>query len=63
MKAINQSIGRCIRHGNDYALIYLVDKRYKQPRVQNKLSKWVKDRLVTDDSVLDDSTKFFSSKR
>ena len=62
MKAINQSIGRCIRHANDYALIYLVDKRYKQPRVQNKLSKWVKDRLVISDDAIDGSAKFFLFK-
>lgn len=62
MKAINQSIGRCIRHANDYALIYLVDKKYKQPRVQNKLSKWVKDRLVISDDAIDGSAKFFLFK-
>ncbi|KAI5953836.1 CHL1 [Candida margitis] len=62
MKAVNQSIGRCIRHANDYALIYLVDRRYKQPRVRNKLSKWVKNRLVFDGDIIDDSTRFFLAK-
>ncbi|KAI5957436.1 CHL1 [Candida theae] len=62
MRAINQSIGRCIRHANDYALIYLVDKRYKQPRIQNKLSQWVKNRLVFEGNIIGSSAKFFSNK-
>ncbi|KAG5416956.1 CHL1 [Candida metapsilosis] len=62
MKAINQSVGRCIRHANDYALIYLVDKRYKQSRIQNKLSKWVKDRLVSSTDVVNSSVRFFQNK-
>ncbi|KAA8900404.1 hypothetical protein DIURU_003827 [Diutina rugosa] len=49
MRSINQSVGRCIRHAKDYATIYLVDQRYSQPRIQNKLSQWVKDRIEPDD--------------
>ncbi|KAI5960651.1 CHL1 [Candida pseudojiufengensis] len=62
MKAVNQSIGRSIRHANDYSLIYLVDKRFKNTKIQNKLSKWVKDRLVDSSDVMRDSKEFFSSK-
>lgn len=42
MRAVNQSIGRAIRHASDYAAILLVDKRYKQPRIQEKLSRWIR---------------------
>ncbi|CAI9281220.1 unnamed protein product [Lactuca saligna] len=52
MKAVNQSIGRAIRHINDYAAILLVDTRYTTDSTKknlshptNKLPNWIKDRL------------------
>lgn len=47
MRAVNQSIGRAIRHKNDYAAIFLVDKRYATARIQNKLPAWLKESLRT----------------
>ncbi|XP_057736691.1 uncharacterized protein LOC130951952 isoform X1 [Arachis stenosperma] len=54
MKAVNQSIGRAIRHINDYAAILLVDTRYASDSSKrslshpvNKLPQWIKDRLVS----------------
>lgn len=46
MKAVNQSVGRSIRNRNDYAAIYLVDQRFGSAKIQNKLSEWVRKRLV-----------------
>ncbi|KFK42393.1 hypothetical protein AALP_AA2G250200 [Arabis alpina] len=52
MKAVNQSIGRAIRHAKDYAAILLVDARYsgdpskRTSHPSNKLPKWIKDHLV-----------------
>ncbi|KAI3766642.1 hypothetical protein L2E82_16710 [Cichorium intybus] len=53
MKAVNQSIGRAIRHINDYAAILLVDTRYTTSSLKNnfshptnKLPNWIKDRLI-----------------
>nr|XP_043617482.1 ATP-dependent DNA helicase DDX11 [Erigeron canadensis] len=54
MKAVNQSIGRAIRHINDYAAILLVDARYKSDSSKNdlshrtnKLPRWIRERLIS----------------
>uniref|UniRef100_A0A1J3GME6 Putative ATP-dependent RNA helicase DDX11-like protein 8 n=1 Tax=Noccaea caerulescens TaxID=107243 RepID=A0A1J3GME6_NOCCA len=54
MKAVNQSIGRAIRHEKDYAAILLVDARYSNDpskrtshsHPSSKLPKWIKDCLI-----------------
>lgn len=53
MKAVNQSIGRAIRHRNDYAAILLVDARYDSDPTKKgfshsteKLPNWIKGHLV-----------------
>ncbi|RDW73743.1 hypothetical protein BP5796_07185 [Coleophoma crateriformis] len=43
MRAVNQSVGRAIRHRNDYAAIVLVDKRYGRRNILEKLPKWIKE--------------------
>ena len=48
MRAVNQSVGRAIRHIKDYAAIYLIDERYKHAHVQQKLSRWVRESIVSD---------------
>ena len=40
-KAVNQSIGRAIRHQNDYAAIVLLDERYVRSGVSAKLPGWL----------------------
>ncbi|KAL8735596.1 MAG: hypothetical protein Q9166_000765 [cf. Caloplaca sp. 2 TL-2023] len=42
MRAVNQSIGRAIRHRNDFASILLLDRRYSTSRIANKLPGWIK---------------------
>lgn len=41
MKAVNQSIGRVIRHSRDYATIVLLDCRYQQDHIIQKLPHWI----------------------
>jgi len=43
MRAVNQSIGRAIRHANDYAAIVLADCRYQtDDRIWSGLPNWLK---------------------
>lgn len=65
MKAVNQSIGRAIRHAQDYANIYLVDKRYSSIQVQTKLSNWVAKRIrhtTSLDDLFEKSAKWYANK-
>ena len=43
LRAVNQSVGRAIRHKDDYAAIILVDRRYGNEGTRGKLSGWVKE--------------------
>lgn len=44
-RAVNQAIGRVIRHKNDYGAILLCDNRFNNPRQKNQLSKWLQGHL------------------
>lgn len=62
MRAVNQSIGRAIRHKNDYAAIFLVDRRYATSRIQRKLPAWLTKSISTDVSLwetVEESCKAF----
>lgn len=41
-RAVNQAIGRVIRHRNDYGAILLCDVRFQQSSQVQQLSKWVR---------------------
>ena len=45
MKAVNQCVGRAIRHVGDYAAIVLVDQRYASAAVRAKVAGWISRRL------------------
>lgn len=42
MRAVNQSIGRAIRHRGDYAAVVLVDRRFATERIRGKLPGWIR---------------------
>lgn len=66
MRAVNQSIGRAIRHRRDYAAMLLIDARYASPRVSRGLPGWIAPRLSTCSSlrdVLPALRDFFTSLR
>lgn len=66
MKAVNQSIGRAIRHRGDYSTIVLCDRRYARPATLSKLPTWIKDRTNTFSSfgpAFASLRKFFLEKK
>ncbi|KAM0276991.1 hypothetical protein ACHAQH_006174 [Verticillium albo-atrum] len=48
MRAVNQSIGRAIRHRGDYAAIVLCDRRYGTERIRGKLPGWIQGGIQQD---------------
>jgi chromosome transmission fidelity protein 1 len=64
MRAVNQSIGRSIRHLDDYASIVLLDIRYSQKKIIELLPNWIsKCVTVTNDTrVLTHSLRDFVSR-
>ena len=42
MRAVNQAVGRVIRHRNDYGAIILADERFAGGNIQSQLSAWVR---------------------
>ena len=67
MRAVNQSIGRAIRHKDDYAAIMLFDKRYRREGIQGKLPAWIRESLVVQEEPFEGSMKrletFFEDKK
>ncbi|XP_012141120.2 Fanconi anemia group J protein homolog [Megachile rotundata] len=41
-RALNQALGRCLRHINDWGAVILVDERFLLPEYKANLPKWVK---------------------
>ena len=68
MRTVNQSIGRAIRHKDDFASIILLDRRYDTSRIADKLPAWIKQGLVDGDGArpflekMDELKAFFAAK-
>ncbi|RZF35683.1 hypothetical protein LSTR_LSTR010004 [Laodelphax striatellus] len=66
MKAVNQTIGRAIRHMGDYATIWLVDKRFARPAIQAQLPEWIQTSLVTESlfgPAVGATARFFAKRK
>jgi Fanconi anemia group J protein len=50
-RAVNQALGRCIRHINDYGVIVLLDSRYSHNIAQ--LSHWLQASVQVNKTVAD----------
>merc|ERR1719418_26549 len=66
MKAVNQSIGRAIRHKGDFATILLLDHRYDRPKTLEQLPTWISSRVEISAKfgpAISKLTIFFKSKQ
>jgi DNA repair helicase Rad3 len=48
LRAVNQAIGRIVRHRHDYGIVMLIDEKFKNERTQRGLSLWLKE-FIRDD--------------
>lgn len=46
MRAVNQSVGRAIRHRGDFAAIVMLDRRFGSERIRGKLPGWIQEGLM-----------------
>lgn len=66
MKAVNQSIGRSVRHKDDYASVLLIDHRYSRNQCKNALPEWIQKSLRSETKfgpVMESLAKFFAAKK
>jgi len=66
MNAVNQSIGRAIRHRGDWASLILIDRRYAFTSIRSKFPKWISESTVITESFGDTMKRmgqFFRDKR
>ncbi|KAF2195102.1 DNA repair helicase [Zopfia rhizophila CBS 207.26] len=63
MRAVNQCVGRAIRHRGDYAAILMLDRRYGGQRIQAKLPGWIRGSLANGAGVREVERSWQSSKQ
>lgn len=51
VRAVNQALGRCLRHARDYGAVVLLDERYAQAEYQQRLSRWCRTSLQVETSL------------
>ena len=61
-RAVNQAVGRVIRHRNDYGVVLFMDKRFSYPSNKDQLPKWVQGSVKVHDrfgAIMKDVSGFF----
>ncbi|KAJ3224375.1 Fanconi anemia group J protein [Clydaea vesicula] len=61
-RALNQALGRCIRHKEDWGCIFFIDKRFSQQKYLNSISKWVKQNIKVLNDLEKDINQFIKSR-
>jgi regulator of telomere elongation helicase 1 len=64
-KAVNQALGRVIRHIDDYGTMILIDSRYKELLYKKVFSAWLREnvKIHDDTKLLLDTKNFFDSMK
>lgn len=65
-RAVNQAIGRVIRHRNDFGAILLFDDRFASPKAASQLSLWLRPHIAVHESFAHMQSplcRFFSNKQ
>ncbi|XP_030755361.1 regulator of telomere elongation helicase 1 homolog isoform X1 [Sitophilus oryzae] len=61
-RAVNQAIGRVIRHKDDYGAILLLDQRFNNFRIKEQMSKWLRGHITVVgkySEIIRDLSQFF----
>ena len=63
-RALNQGLGRCIRHSRDYGAIILLESRFGNAEMKKRLSRWFRDEIRvsrSDVALIQGLKAFFTS--
>ena len=63
---VNQSLGRVLRHINDYGVLVCIDERFEYKNIKNLFSKWIRDKCEIvkniNDNFFDSLVQFFDEQ-
>ena len=66
IRAVNQALGRIVRHPGDWGAVFLLETRYQTPQIRKQLPQWIT-RSIKDYDTFDDCKndfiKFLSEKK
>ena len=64
-RAVNQALGRLIRHKDDYGAVILMDSRFESEQNRAGISKWIRGQIKVEKygKILYDISKFFKGVR